>query len=128
MRIAIGSDHHGLARKAALTAALEAGGHMVLDLGTFTADPVDYPDYARVVGQAVLRHFVDAAVLVCGSGMGAAVAANKLRGVRAVAVADVAGALESREQLDANVLCLSANALDEGAAAEVTLAWIGAGF
>ena len=128
MRIAIGSDHHGLARKAALTAALEAGGHMVLDLGTFTADPVDYPDYARVVGQAVLRNFVDAAVLVCGSGMGAAVAANKLRGVRAVAVADVAGALESREQLDANVLCLSANALDEGAAAEVTLAWIGAGF
>ena len=128
MRIAIGSDHHGLDRKGTLIAALEASGHMVLDLGAFSAEPVDYPDYARVVGQAVLRDFVEAGVLVCGSGVGAAIAANKVRGVRAAPCADTAAALESRQQLDANVLCLSASALDDGAAVEVTLAWIGAGF
>src|SRR5262245_35372653 len=128
MRIAIGSDHHGLARKGTLIAALEASGHIVLDLGVFSADPVDYPDYARVVGQAVLRNFVEAGVLVCGSGMGAAIAANKIRGVRAAAVAGVAAAIESRQQLDANVLCLSAEGLDEDAAVGVTLAWVGARF
>ena len=101
---------------------------MVLDLGAFSTEPVDYPDYARVVGQAVLRDFVEAGVLVCGSGVGAAIAANKIRGVRAAPCADAAAALESRQQLDANVLCLSANALDDGAAIEVTLTWIGAKF
>ena len=128
MRIAIGSDHHGLDRKGALIAALEASGHMVLDLGAFSTEPVDYPDYARKVGQAVLRDFVEAGVLVCGSGVGAAMAANKIRGVRAAPCADAAAALESRQQLDANVLCLSAHALDDGAAIEVTLTWIGAKF
>jgi len=128
MRIAIGSDHHGLDLKGALIAALEASGHMVLDVGASSTEPVDYPDYARKVGQAVLRDFVEAGVLVCGSGVGAAMAANKIRGVRAAPCADAAAALESRQQLDANVLCLSAPALDDGAAIEVTLAWIGAKF
>ena len=128
MRIAIGSDHHGLDLKGTLIAALEASGHMVLDLGASSTEPVDYPDYARKVGQAVLRDFVEAGVLVCGSGVGAAMAANKIRGVRAAPCADVAAALESRQQLDANVLCLSAQALDDGAAIEVTLTWIGAKF
>ena len=80
MRIAIGSDHHGLDRKGTLIAALEASGHMVLDLGASSTEPVDYPDCARKVGQAVLRDFVEAGVLVCGSGVGAAIAANKIRG------------------------------------------------
>ena len=128
MRIAIGSDHHGLDLKGTLIAALEASGHMVLDLGASSPEPVDYSDYARKVGQAVLRDFVEAGVLVCGSGVGAAMAANKIRGVRAAPCADAAAALESRQQLDANVLCLSAPALDDGAAIEVTLAWIGAKF
>jgi RpiB/LacA/LacB family sugar-phosphate isomerase len=128
MRIAIGSDHHGLGLKGTLIAALEASGHMVLDLGASSTEPVDYPDYARKVGQAVLRDFVEAGVLVCGSGVGAAMAANKIRGVRAAPCADAAAAIESRQQLDANVLCLSAPALDDGVAIEVTLAWIGAKF
>jgi len=128
MRIAIGSDHHGLDLKGALIAALEASGHMVLDVGASSTEPVDYPDYARKVGQAVLRDFVEVGVLVCGSGVGAAMAANKIRGVRAAPCADTAAALESRQQLDANVLCLSAPALDDGAAIEITLAWIGAKF
>ena len=101
---------------------------MVLDLGASSTEPVDYPDCARKVGQAVLRDFVEAGVLVCGSGVGAAIAANKIRGIRAAPCADAAAALESRQQLDANVLCLSANALDDDAAIEVTLTWIGAKF
>ena len=101
---------------------------MVLDLGASSTEPVDYPDYARKVGQAVLRDFVEVGVLVCGSGLGAAMAANKVRGVRAAHCADLAAALESRQQLDANVLCLSANALDDGTAVEVTLTWIGGKF
>src|SRR5262245_16195007 len=128
MRIAIGSDHVGLTRKGALIAALEGDGHVVLDLGAFSPEPVDYPDYARVVGQAVLRGFVEAGMLVCGSEAGAAMAANKVRGVRAAPCADIVAARESREQLDANVLCLSARSLDDGGAVEVALAWVNAGF
>ncbi len=128
MRIAIGSDHVGLTRKGALISALEDGGHVVLDLGAFSQEPVDYPDYARVVGQAVLRGFVEAGLLVCGSETGAAMAANKVRGVRAAPCRDAATARESREQLNANVLCLSARALDDGDAVRVALAWVNAGF
>src|SRR5258706_602718 len=80
MRIAIGCDDTGLALKEALVAALEADGHDVLDLGTFSTDPVDYPDYARAVGQAVLRGFVDASLLLCASGTGGGGAGNKKGG------------------------------------------------
>ena len=93
-------------------AALEADGHDVLDLGTFSTDPVDYPDYARAVGQAVLRGFVDAGVLLCGSGVGASIAANKIRGIRAALCHDADAARRSREEDDANVLCLAARGLE----------------
>ena len=102
MRIAIGCDDIGFPVKTSLIVALESGGHVVLDLGSFSTDPVDYPDYARVVGQAVLRGFAEAGVLVCASGVGASIAANKLRGVRAAFCPDVATARQSREQDDAN--------------------------
>jgi RpiB/LacA/LacB family sugar-phosphate isomerase len=128
MRIAIGSDHLGLSLKTDLIAALEGDGHVVLDLGPFSAEPVDYPDYARVVGQAVLRGFADRGVLVCGSGVGAAMAANKIRGVRAAPCADVDTARESREEQDANVLCLPARALDVDTAIEVARTWVDAAF
>src|SRR5215510_4301862 len=128
MRIAIGCDHAGFALKAPLTTALEADSHDVLDLGTFSTDPVDYPDFARSVGQAVLRGFVDAGVLVCGSGVGASIAANKLRGIRAALCHDLFTARQSREDDDANVLCLGARVLDEGTAIEVARAWLGARF
>src|SRR5574341_817936 len=128
MRIAIGSDHLGFALKGAIIPALEAEGHVVLDLGSFSPEPVDYPDYARVVGQAVLRGFAEAGVLACGSGVGASIAANKLRGVRAAFCSDVTTARQSREQEDANVLCLSAIALDARTAVEVAKAWIGGRF
>ena len=97
MRIALGCDHAGFALKGPVVAALEADGHAILDLGTFSEDPVDYPDFARAVGQAVLRGFVEVGVLVCGSGVGASIAANKLRGVRAALCHDLFTARQSRE-------------------------------
>src|SRR6267142_301467 len=107
MRIAIGCDDTGLALKETLVAALEADGHDVLDLGTFSTDPVDYPDYARAVGQAVLRGFVDASLLLCASGIGGVIAANKLRGICAAMCHDVDSARRSHEEVDANVLYLA---------------------
>src|SRR3989304_6084689 len=83
MRLAFGVAHAGPPLKEPMISALEQDGHHVLDLGTFSSDPVDYPDFARAVGNAVRNGFVDRGILVCGSGVGAAIAANKIRGVRA---------------------------------------------
>jgi RpiB/LacA/LacB family sugar-phosphate isomerase len=128
MRIAIGCDNTGLALKEPLVAALEADGHDVLDLGTFSTDPVDYPDYARAVGQAVLRGFVDASLLLCASGTGGVIAANKMRGIRAAMCQDPDAARRSREEVDANVLCLAAAGLEARAAIEIAHAFIGTQF
>jgi transaldolase/glucose-6-phosphate isomerase len=128
MRVAFGCDDVGYPLKAPLISALESDGHVVLDLGSFSTDPVDYPDYVRVVGQAVLRGFAEAGMLVCTSGVGAAIAANKLRGVRAAFCPDVTTARQSREQEDANVLCLSASAIGVGTAVEIAKTWISAVF
>jgi RpiB/LacA/LacB family sugar-phosphate isomerase len=128
MRIAIGCDNTGLALKEPLVAALEADGHDVLDLGTFSTDPVDYPDYARAVGQAVLRGFVDASLLLCASGTGGVIAANKMRGIRAAMCQDPDAARRSREEVDANVLCLAAAGLEAKAAIEIAQAFIGTQF
>ena len=124
MRIAIGCDDSGFPLKESLVAALEADGHDVLDLGTFSPDPVDYPDYARAVGQAVLRGFVDASLLLCSSGAGGVIAANKMRGIRAALCPDVAAARTAREEADANVLCLAAPGLDVKDALEIAQAFI----
>src|SRR5262252_3043591 len=128
MRIAIGSDDTGFSLKEHLLAALEASGHDLLDLGTFSTDPVDHPDYARAVGQAVLRRFVDAGVLICGSGVGASIAANKIRGIRASLCHDPDSARLAREEDDANVLCLGARDVAPARAVAIAMAWLGASF
>ncbi len=128
MRIAIGCDDTGFPLKEHVTSALEAAGHDLLDLGTFSKDPVDYPDYARAVGQAVLRGFVDAGILMCGSGTSASIAANKLRGIRAALCHDAQAARLSREEDDANVLCLGAREVEPARAVEITIAWVTASF
>jgi transaldolase/glucose-6-phosphate isomerase len=128
MRIAIGCDDTGFPLKEPLVAALEAEGHDVLDLGTFSTEPVDYPDYARAVGQAVLRGFVDGSVLLCASGAGGVIAANKMRGIRAVLCQDPAAAQRNREETDANVLCLAAPGLDARTAIEIARTFIGTPF
>ncbi|HEY7651848.1 MAG TPA: RpiB/LacA/LacB family sugar-phosphate isomerase [Methylomirabilota bacterium] len=128
MRIAIGCDDSGFPLKEPLVAALEAEGHDVLDLGTFSTEPVDYPDYARAVGQAVLRGFVDGSLLLCSSGAGGVIAANKLRGIRAALCHDAASARKSREEADANVLCLAAPGLEVKTAIEIAQTFIATQF
>jgi ribose 5-phosphate isomerase B len=124
MRIAIGCDDAGFPVKTPLITALESEGHVVLDLGCFSTDPVDYPDYARVVGQAVLRGFADAGVLVCGSATGASIAANKVAGVRAANCRDVIDAELSRRHNDANVMCLSADLIGEEQIEKMVKTWL----
>lgn len=86
MKIALGSDHAGFAGKTALLQALRRAGHRVVDVGPITGDRVDYPDFAAAVGRAVASGRADRGVVVCGSGIGMAIAANKIRGVRAAVV------------------------------------------
>src|SRR5262245_35988946 len=128
MRIAIGCDDTGFLLKEHVSAALEAHGHDLLDLGTFSPDPVDHPDYARAVGQALLRGFVDAGMLICGSGASASIAANKIRGIRASLCHDPEAARLARVEDDANVLCLGARDVAPARAVAITMAWLGASF
>ena len=128
MRITIGGDHHGVAYKAEVARALTADGHHVLDVGSSTPDPVDYPDYARIVGTAVRDGAAVLGVLICGSGAGVAIAANKLRGVRAALCHDLFTARQSREDDDANVLCLGAEVVTVETAIALTRAFVAARF
>lgn len=107
MRIALGSDHAGFELKEHVRGHLEAQGHEVHDVGTHAPESVDYPDYAREVGEAVAHDDVDFGVLVCGSGLGMAIAANKVDGVRAVQVMDPEMAKMARLHNDANVVTLA---------------------
>ena len=111
MRIALGSDHAGYELKEHLASWLAESGQAVYDLGTHSADPVDYPDYAAAVAQAVLDGRADRGIVVCGSGAGAAVAANKLKGIRASMAHDVYTAHQMVEHDDVNVLCLGSRVI-----------------
>jgi len=128
MRIAIGCDDVGFPLKGAIIGALESGGHVVLDLGSFSPDPVDYPDYARVVGQAVLRGFAEGGVLVCGTGIGMVITANKVAGVRAALCPDLYTARMSREHNDANVLALGGRLMGPEMALDILRIWLEADF
>jgi len=120
VRITIGADHAGFALKEAVRFHLEEGGHSVTDVGAFSEDSVDYPIVAAEVGTAVSSGAADFGVLVCGTGLGMAIAANKVNGVRAVQVNDVAFAEMSRRHNDANVVTLAGRSITlEGAFAIV---------
>jgi ribose 5-phosphate isomerase B len=108
MRIAVASDHAGFPLKARVLADLRSIGHQPLDLGTGSTEPVDYPDYARAAAEAVTGGKAERAVLICGSGAGACVAANKFKGVRAATCHDSFSAHQCVEDDDVNVLCLGA--------------------
>lgn len=128
MIVAIGTDHGGFALKAPLVRALTEAGHEVIDLGTYSADPVDYPDYARAVGRAVLDGRAERGVLICGSGAGAAIAANKMHGIRAALAHDTYTAHQMVEHDDANVCCLGARVVGPELAAEIVTVFVGARF
>lgn len=119
MNIAIGADHAGYELKEKIKHRLAARGFRVQDRGTHGAGSVDYPDYARLVGEDVTAARADFGVLVCGTGIGMAIAANKVPGVRAANVTTVWEAQMSREHNDANVVAIGARILDEATALEV---------
>lgn len=104
----IGSDHAGVKIKALLHKHLVAGGYDASDLGTFTEEPCDYPDIAREVGEKVKEHEGSFGILLCGTGIGMAMAANRMRGIRAAIVTDENMAETSRQHNNANVLCMGA--------------------
>jgi ribose 5-phosphate isomerase B len=122
-RLAIGSDHTGLALKSALLAYLRRAGLAVTDVGTDTPDPVDYPDIAGRVGVAVARREADAGIVIDADGIGSAIAANKVRGVRAALCDSVRQARHAREHNGANVLTLGATWIDTAEAIAIVDAW-----
>ncbi len=124
MRIAIGSDHRGCQLKSKIVAMLEEDGHTVDDVGTTGSDSVDYPDYAAIVGKKISRRDVERGILVCGTGIGMAIAANKISGVRAATCWDELTAEMSRRHNDVNVLCLSADMLGERLVGRLVEVWI----
>jgi ribose 5-phosphate isomerase B len=128
MRIALGSDHRGLELKQYVIGLLGKLGHSYHDFGCYTPDPVDYPDVAREVGRAVAAGQFDRGVLICGTGIGMSMAANKIRGVRAALCSDVVAAQRSRQHNDANILCLSGEAMDSVTAAEIVKAYLSTQF
>jgi ribose 5-phosphate isomerase B len=113
MRIAIGSDHRGFAIKQKLIDLLKRLGQEVEDVGTYNADSIDYPDVASIVGTKVSRAEVQRGILICGTGIGMSIVANKFPGVRAAPCHDDLSAEMSRRHNDLNVLCLSADMLGE---------------
>ena len=128
MRIAIASDHGGLSFRAAILSHLESSGHAVTDMGTHDTSSCDYPDYAHALSEVVLAGQADRGVLICGTGQGMAIAANKHPGIRAAVVTDVFSARMATLHNDANVLCLGERVLGLGLALELVDAWISATF
>ena len=128
MRIAVGSDHAGFELKSELAPLLAADGHDVVDVGTDSEESTDYPIYAAAAARLVAGGEADRAVLVCGSGVGVSIVANKVDGIRAVNAHDPDEAEMSRRHNDANVLALAGRRLDPGAAAPIVERFRGTDF
>ena len=129
MRVAVSFDHRGVKLRETVLETLARGGHEAVDLGVDAPEPrVDYPDKAREVGEAVLAGDAERGVLVCGSGVGASVAANKLAGIRAGLCHDTYSAHQGVEHDDMNVLCLGSEVIGAELAAELVRAFMGAEF
>jgi len=126
MRIACGFDHAGVPLRERIIAEVEGAGHEVLDLGTDTTDPIDYPVKALEVGRAVVSGAADRGIIVCGSGAGVSVAACKIRGVRASTIHDTYTAHQAVEHDDVNVLCMGGRVIGVEVAAEIARAFLAA--
>ncbi len=128
MRIALSADHAGYEMKRDLAAALTKGGHEVLDLGTHSTAAVDYPDCAESVAEALRDKQADRGIIVCGSGAGVSIAANKFPGIRAAVCHDTYTAHQAVEHDDMNVLCVGARVIGFALAQEIANAFLGAAF
>jgi ribose 5-phosphate isomerase B len=128
MRIAVGADHAGFELKRDLAAALAQQGHDILDVGTYSAAAIDYPDIAEAVATAIRNGQVDRGLIVCGSGAGVCVAANKFPGIRAAVCHDTYTARQAVEHDDINVMCLGARVVGAAVARVLVEAFVGANF
>jgi ribose 5-phosphate isomerase B len=128
MKIVVGSDHAGWPLKAEVIEAVQAAGHEVEDVGSFDANPVDFPDIAREVCARVVDGRAARGLMVCGTGVGAAIAANKRRGIRASVCHDVHSAHQSVEHDDVNVMCIGAKIVGPWLARDLVLAFLEARF
>ncbi len=128
MKIALGADHAGFELKGSILHFLKSSGYEILDLGTCNTDPVDYPDFAGSVGEAVVQGQAERGILICGSGIGTSVAANKIPGIRAGLCHDTFSAHQGVEDDDVNVLCLGARVIGSELAKEIVRVWLGAKF
>ena len=124
MKIAVGSDHRGFNAKQLIKAIVSQMGHDCVDMGTDTATPVDYPDLAYVAAQSVSQRQVDRAILICATGLGMSIAANKVRGVRAALCHDELSAHIARDHNDTNILCLSGDQIGEVLLRKIVETWI----
>ena len=124
MRIAIASDHRGIGHKISVVKAARELGHEAADMGTASEDSVDYPDFAFLVARAVASGQADRGVLICGTGIGMAIAANKVKGVRAAVCHDEDTTALSRQHNDANVLCMGSAVLGEAEMAKLVQIWL----
>jgi RpiB/LacA/LacB family sugar-phosphate isomerase len=127
-RVALAADHAGFELKEKIAGYLEAKGFEVMDLGTHDQEPVDYPDFARAIGVVLQEEKAERGILVCGSGVGACVAANKMPHVRAGLCHDTYSAHQGVEHDDINVLCLGARIIGEELAKELVMAFLSARF
>jgi ribose 5-phosphate isomerase B len=128
MIVAVAGDHAGFALKQWLLSELRMEGVTLLDLGAHDTTPSDYPDFAKAVGEAFLSGRADRGILVCGSGVGASIAANKLDGIRAGVCHDTYSGHQAVEHDDMNVLCLGSRVIGQASALEITQAYLGAAF
>jgi len=127
-RVALAADHAGLELKERVADFLRGADFEVIDLGTNAEEPVDYPDFALAIGEALSKGRAERGILVCGSGVGACVAANKIRGIRAGLCHDTYSAHQGVEHDDINVLCLGARVIGEELAKELVTAFLSAKF
>ena len=128
MRIVIGSDHAGFPLKADVLAFIRSLGHDVADVGSHTLEPVDFPDIARAVCGSIREGKADRGLMVCGTGVGAAIAANKVRGIRAAVCHDIHSAHQSVEHDDVNVMCIGAQIVGPWLARDLVAAFLAAKF
>lgn len=128
MKVAVACDHAGFPLKALVIETVRSMGHEVLDLGTDSTAAVDYPDYAQKAGKAIQSGTAERAIVICGSGVGAVVAANKMRGIRAGLCHDVYSAYQSVEHDNVNILSFGARVIGEAVAIEIITAFLNANF
>ena len=128
MKIAMGADHGGYSLKEIIKKHLVEEGHEILDLGTHDTQSCNYPEYAAKVAYAVADKHADLGVLVCGTGIGMSIAANKVKGIRAAAVSDCFTAQATREHNDSNIICLGERIVGPGLAMRIVDTWLNASF